>query len=194
MKQIGTIIAVCGLTILCTACGVLQAVALKDCQYSYHEVKNITFMDKPANELLSVSGIALVTKALLGKTETVPLGFTVHIDVENPNKTTAGLERLAYIVSLDDFQIASGNTEQSLIVVGQGKADLPLRLVVDLKTALQGEQRQVLTKTLKNFLGMTADPVEVTVQLRPIVRFGTGVINSPKYIPIHFTYSGKNAQ
>jgi len=182
------------LLLLLPSCSLLQAVALKDCDYSYHNISDVRFMDMSTSELKSFSGIAAVTKALLGKTETVPLDFTVHLNVHNPNKTTAALERLYYIVSLDSVEIAAGSTDESLIVVQDATVDMPLKLQVDLKTALKGEQKQVLINAVKNFVGINTEPTEVLVQLRPIIRFGSGVINSPKYIPVRFTYTGKNGE
>lgn len=173
---------------VCVSCSVLQAVALKDCNYEYKEVTDISFLGYKGKDILSFGGAAAVTKALLGKTETAPLGFTVHINVTNPNKTTAALERLNYKVSLDSVEIAEGQTEQSLVVISGQTVDLPLGLSVDLKSALQSEKRATLVKAVKNLIGMTAEPTEVKVQLKPIFRVGSGVIASPTYIPVTFLY------
>lgn len=174
-----------------TSCSLLQAVALKDCTYDYKEVTDVGFLGYKGKDILSFSGAAAVTKALLGKTETAPLDFTVHINVTNPNKTTAALERLHYKVALDSVEIANGQTESSLVVISGQTVDLPLKLSVDMKTALQGDKRQTLVKALKNFIGMSSDPTQVTVQLKPIFRMGSGVVASPTYIPIQFNYPEK---
>ena len=63
------IILLLGLTV--SSCSILQAVHLKDCTYEYEKLSDMTFLGMPKGDLLSISGIAKVTKALLGKTETV---------------------------------------------------------------------------------------------------------------------------
>lgn len=177
-----------------TSCSVLQAVALKDCTYSYREVSDIQFLNMKQDEIVSFNGISAVTKALLGKTETVPWGMTVHINVTNPNNGTAALERLYYKVSLDSVQIADGQTEQSLVVVSGQTVDLPLKLSVDLKNALQSDKRAVLGKALKNVVGIGKEPTEIRVDLKPIFRFGSGLVASPAFIPVTFQYPDKKSE
>lgn len=190
MKKL-TLWILCAAAAVMTSCSLLQAVALKDCTYAYKEVTDVSFLGYKGKDILSFSGAAAVTKALLGKTETAPLNFTVHIGVTNPNRTTAALERLHYKVALDSVEIANGQTESSLVVISGHTADLPLKLSVDMKNALQGEKRQILVKALKNFIGMTSEPTNVTVQLKPIFRMGSGVVASPAYIPVKFSYPEK---
>lgn len=184
---------VCGLlALLLPACSLLQAVALKDCNYTYDKLSDVSLCGYQGKDMVSIGGIAAITKALLGKTETIPLDMTIHMNVENPNQTTAALEQLYYKVALDSVEIAQGNTTQGFTVPGGETAKLPLRISVDLKQSFTGEKRTVLTKALKNMAGINADPTEVTVQIRPTVRLGSGVVTSPRYIPIRFMYTGKN--
>lgn len=182
----------CGLlALLLPACSLLQVVALKDCKFTYDKLTDISLCGYQGKDMVSITGIATITKALLGKTETIPMDMTIHLNVQNPNQTTAALEKLYYKVALDSVEIAQGNTSQSFIVPGGETAKLPLRISVDLKQSFTGERRTVLTKALKNMAGISSDPTEVNVQIRPTVRLGSGVVTSPKYIPIRFTYTGK---
>lgn len=181
-------------SIVLAGCSIMQAVALIDCNYSYGSVSDFSFMGLKGKEMASISGLATIGKALLGKTETAPLGMVVNLVVENPNKQTAAIERIYYKVHLDTVLIADGNTASEFIVAGGTSATLPLPINVDLKTALKGSSRTALVKALKNMVGINADPTEVTVDIKPVVKVGNGTISTPKYIPIHFTYEGKNEE
>lgn len=185
-------IACIALAACMTACSLLQAVALKDCNYSYNKVSDITICGLSHNEMLTFGGIATITKALLSKTEPLMLGMKVHVNVENPNQTTAALNQLYYKVALDNVEIAEGNTTEPFSVPGGTTAVLPLQISTDLRTTLTGDKKTVVTKAIKNMAGIDADPSLVTVQIRPSIRIGSGSITSPTFIPISFEYSGKN--
>lgn len=183
------IILLLGLTV--SSCSILQAVHLKDCTYEYEKLSDMTFLGMPKGDLLSISGIAKVTKALLGKTETVPLGFTVHLKVSNPNSSIAAMERLYYSVSLDSIHIADGSVTEPFVVVGNSSADLPLKLDIDLKQVLNGESKPTVTKVIKQFIGMESEPTQVNVLLRPVIKVGGTSMGVPKGIPLSFMYGGK---
>lgn len=191
MKKTVFFIGVLVLVATLSACSILQAIALKDCNYSYSRISDIRLMELSGSDMLTVSGVSTIGKALLGKTETVPLSMIVHVKVENPNKTTAALEQLLYKVELDSVEIGGGCSTEAFLLPGGETKELPLHMRVDLKTALVGERRTVLAKAVKNLVGINAEPTLVTVRLRPTVRFGSSSITSPKYIPISFEYGGK---
>lgn len=148
-------------------------------------------MGMTGKERRTIAGIAQVTKGLLGKTDKVTLGCTIHLNVTNPNKKTASMDRLFYSISLDSIQIAEGNNMTPFIVVGESTADLPLIINVDLKTIMQQHSRATVVNTLKNFLGMSDTPTLVTVNLRPVIRVAGQSLAIPKSIPLTFEYGGK---
>lgn len=182
-----------GIVVMTTlaGCSILQAVALKDCTYSYDRISDVTFLNMQQKDIISVSGIAKTTMALLGKSSEVPLGFTAHMKVNNPNKKIASVDRIYYVVRLDTIQVASGCTTEPLIVPGETTVDLPLRFVFDLKTMLNSGAYPTLGNMVKNFVGIGDTPTDVTIQLKPVIRVGTVAMGIPKPIELHFPYGGK---
>jgi len=177
-------VLVCGCTVL------KQAVALKDCKYAYSRMSDVTFMDMKPAEMATFSGAAKLAMGLLGN-QPAPLGFTIHLRVANPNETTAAMESLYYKVSLDSVEVAEGSSMEPFMVVGGGEADLPLKINTDMKTLLQSDKRATVTKVIRNLVGVSNEPTDVTVQLKPSIRVGNGLLTSPVYFPIKFVYSGK---
>lgn len=173
------------------ACNVMQAIALKDCRYTYDRVTNVTFLGLPSDDLLSFTGIYRVGEALLGKSEEVPLGFTVHLKVDNPNKRIASVDKVFYTVHLDSIQVASGSTTEPLIVPGETQVDFPLRFVFDLKTMLKSGSYPTLAKLVKNFIGMGDESTQVTIGLKPVIRVGGVAVSMPKPVKLQFAYGGK---
>lgn len=174
----------CGCTVL------KQAVALKDCKYMYSRMSDVTFMDMKTQEMATFSGAAKLAMGLLGN-QPAPLGFTIHLKVTNPNETTAAMESLYYKVILDSVEVAEGSSMEPFMVVGGGEADLPLKINTDMKNLLQSDKRATVTKVIRNMVGVSSEPTDVTVMLKPTLRVGNGLLTSPVYFPVKFVYSGK---
>lgn len=176
---------------VCCGCTVLkQAVALKDCKYMYSRMSDVTFMDMKTQEMATFSGAAKLAMGLLGN-QPAPLGFTIHLKVTNPNETTAAMESLYYKVILDSVEVAEGSSMEPFMVVGGGEADLPLKINTDMKNLLQSDKRATVTKVIRNMVGVSSEPTDVTVMLKPTLRVGNGLLTSPVYFPVKFVYSGK---
>lgn len=185
----GVIILLAVITL--SSCSILQAVSLKDCTYSYDRITNVTFLGLESKDLVSITGIARTGKALLGQADEIPLGFTVHLRVDNPNRKMASVDRVFYTVYLDTIQVASGCSTEALIVPGESQVDFPMRFVFDLKTMLSSGAYPTLSRLVKNFIGMGDEPTIVRIHLKPVVRVGGVAMSIPKPILLTFPYGGE---
>ena len=174
-------------------CSLMQAIALKDCRYTYAKMTHVSFLGMTSADMLTQTGPAKLAVGLLGKSE-APLDFTIHLNVYNPNQTTAAMEALYYRVLLDSVQVTEGSMKESFMVVGGATEDLPIKLSVDMKALLHSDNRPVITRAIKNMIGLNADPTNVTVLLKPTVRMGSSLVTSPVFIPVNFTYTGKKTK
>lgn len=176
-----------------SGCHIFKAVNMAYCNYEYSSFDNLRFLNKSPRELLTISGAATVTAALLGKSETAPLDMTVHVQIINPDeKKTAELKELYYQVQLDSVYVGEGRSLQSITIGPKDTVDLPLQLGVDLKKVIKGEQKSVVTKAVKGMIGMTSEPTRVTLLLQPTIQIGkNGAYTYPKFIPVSFNIGGK---
>ena len=180
-------------TVFCGCTVLKQAVALKDCKYAYSRMSDIMFMDMKPAEMATFTGAAKLAMGLLGN-QPAPLGFTIHLKVTNPNEGIAAMESLYYKVSLDSVEVAEGSSMEPFMVVGNGgEADLPLKINTDMKTLLQSDKRATVTKVIRNLVGVSNEPTDVTVYLKPTIRVGNGMLTSPVFFPVKFVYSGKKS-
>ncbi|MCQ2348219.1 MAG: hypothetical protein MJZ65_03415 [Paludibacteraceae bacterium] len=191
MKHYTSIIVLLLAVIGLSSCNVMQAIKLKDCTYNYSHISDITFMDMTGKDRRSISGVTMITRALLGKTDKVTMGCTIHLKVTNPNKQTASMDRLFYSVALDSIQIAEGSNAEAFIVAGESTADMAIVLSVDIKTLMAQHSRATVINVLKNFLNMSDTPTLITVNLRPVIRIAGVSMAIPKAIPLTFHYGGK---
>ncbi len=177
-----------------SGCSIFQAVRLKDCTYQYTRISDVTFLEMNKQERRSIIGMVKIIKALTGFTETAPLAFTIHLKVTNPNRSIASLDRLYYAVSLDSIRVAEGYSTEPFAIPSEATADLPLHLSVDIKQLLNSDARPTVIKMLREFLGFDAEPTDILILLRPVVRVAGTPMGIPNAIPVHFTYGERDEE
>jgi len=173
-----------------SSCSITQAIKLKDCEYTYSHISDVTFMDMTAKDRKSIAGVTMMTRALLGKTDQIRMGATIHLRVHNPNKHTASVDRLFYSVALDSIPLAEGCLTDAFIVAGESTADMPIIFSVDVKELMKEHSKATMVNIVKNFLNMSDTPSHITVTLKPLIHVGSSAVAITKPIPIEFEYGG----
>lgn len=175
--------------LLVCGCSVFQALKLKDCTYEYSHISDVTFLEMTHSELVSIQGIARVTRYLRNPTEDVKVGFTLHLKVSNPNKGIASMERLYYTVCLDDsLQVAEGSVPENFTVLGGASANLALPLIFSMNQLFSGQGKASFRKLALNMINRGDSPSKITVNLRPVIRVGGAAMSVPNNIPLTFEY------
>lgn len=163
-----------------------------NCKYDYNSISSINLAGIDFNQGLSVTNIARATTLLSGRsTSSIPLNFTLNLDVTNPNQTAAYLNGLDYILSIDNIQFTTGSLSQTLNVPANDKGILPLGIGFDLATLLKGDSKDAVVGIVKNFVGIGDQKSNVTLQIRPTFIIGNRAVPSPAYIPVSFAFGGK---
>jgi len=167
------------------------AYTMTQCKYDYHSISNLTLSGMDLSKGVSLAYIPQITSILSGKASTVPLNLTLNLDVKNPNQSAALLNGLQYILSIDNVQFTNGTLNQSLNIPAGGNQLLPLQIGVDIATLLKGESKDAVQNIAKNFLGMSDQKSNVTLQLKPTFMIGGQPVVSPVYIPVSFSFGGE---
>lgn len=164
---------------------------LVKCDYSYNSISNLSISGMNASNGLSLTNIPKVISLLSGSASSIPLDFTLNIDVKNPNQGSALLNGMDYVISIDGIQFTTGSVNQALNI-GAGQTQvLPLTIGLDLATLMKGESKSAVTEIAKNFLGIGSKKSNVSVKLRPTFKVGESRIASPIDIPVNFSFGGK---
>jgi len=163
------------------------------CKYDYNSISSINLAGIDINQGLSVTNIARATALLSGggSTSSIPLNFTLNLDVTNPNQSAAFLNGLDYILSIDNVQFTTGSLNQTLNVPAGQKGLLPLSIGFDLATFLKGDSKDAVVGIVKNFVGIGDQKSNVSLQIRPTFMIGNTAVPSPAYIPVSFAFGGK---
>jgi LEA14-like dessication related protein len=169
----------------------LGAYNVTRCDYSYKSISNLMLSGMNLSSGLSATNITKIVSLLSGTATSIPLNFTLNLDVKNPNSTAAALSGLQYIINIDDMQFTTGQVNQALNIASGATQTLPLNIGVDLASLMQGNSKTAVANIAKNFLGIGSDKSNVTVQLKPTFMVGNTPITSPSYIPVSFSFGGK---
>lgn len=161
-----------------------------NCEYNYKSISGLTVSGINLSNGLSVTSIPKVTSILSGNASSIPLNFTLNLDVKNPNSSAAMMNGLQYIISVDDIQLTTGSLNQALSVESGQTKTLPIAIGVDLATLMKNNSKDAVVNIAKNFIGIGNKESKVFVQLKPTFLIGNVPITSPSYIPLVFSFGG----
>lgn len=165
---------------------------LINCEYNYKSISGLSVSGIDLSKGISASAIPKITSILSGTASSIPLDFTLNLNVKNPNQSAAMLNGMQYIVSIDDIQFTTGSINQTLNIGAGQTQTLPLTIGVDLASLMKNNSKSAVTNIAKNFIGMGSEKSNVSVQLKPTFMIGNVPVTSPVYIPVSFSFGGKN--
>ncbi|MDH8700724.1 hypothetical protein M2138_000055 [Dysgonomonadaceae bacterium PH5-43] len=197
MKKIITLVIV---AITMFSCNVAEQAAgyyqLTQCKYDYSSISGLTLNGINLQNATSLSSLTptnllSLTSAFSSSNGSLPLNFTLNLNVNNPGTTTALLSGMAYVLEIDGREMTTGFLDQALQVAGGSSAVLPIGMSFDLKKVLNGESLESIKNLAFNFAGIGSNTSDVTVKLKPNFNIGGKVISSPTYIPVSFQLNKK---
>jgi len=187
------IIALFSLALIMFSCDVgkslMGAYSLTQCKYEYNSISALSLggVNLSSDNLVS-SALALTS---MFTKSTLPLQFTLNLDVKNPGTQTALLNGLQYLLEIDGVEMTTGSMASKMQVAPGGSSLLPINLNFDLKKAMSGQSADAIKNLALNFVGMGSQATKVTFKLKPSLTVGGQQLQSPSFIPVSFTYGGK---
>ena len=191
MKNFVYCILIAVMLMLAGCAALLRAYNLKNCDYRYHSITNLTISDMNVSNGLNALMIPKVLAILSGNASSIPLQFRLNLDVQNPNSGAAAFQSLNYIISIDGIQFTTGNFSQAFHVAAGETKQLPMDIGFDIAELIKNNSRSAIENIVKNFLGLSNTSSKVTLQLKPSFKVGEQTFTSPVYIPVNFTFGGK---
>jgi Late embryogenesis abundant protein. len=180
----------------CYSCDVAQQVmgtyALTQCKYDYNSISNLQLVGVNLQNVKSLSSLNVLSAANLvaafsSPSGSLPLNFTLNLNVQNPNTQTAILNGLSYILEIDGQEMTTGVLNDRLQIAPNQAAILPISMAFDLRTVMSGKSLNAIKNLAFNFAGIGDASSNVTVKLQPSLNIGGQTLKSPTYIPVSFT-------
>lgn len=195
MKQkLSALLLIC-IAVMFSGCGVTNdltsAYNVTKCEYDYKSISNLTVSGVNLSNGISPLSVPKLLGILGGTASSIPMNFTLNLNVKNPNTTAAIMNGLQYIVSIDDIQFTTGHVDQTMNIAAGTTQVLPLNIGVDLATLMTNNSKSAVENIAKNFIGIGDTKSNVKVQIKPTFMIGGTPITSPVYFPVSFTFGGK---
>ncbi|HAH59745.1 MAG TPA: hypothetical protein DCL86_16510 [Bacteroidales bacterium] len=189
-----------GMSLIFSGCEVLdqisQTASLARCEFRLKTVDQLKLAGvniQQVNQLsdLSLSDAARITTAI-ATGGSLPLTFTLNVEAKNPNSSLAGMNRLDWILLIDDIEMVSGVNEDRLqIPANGGTSVLPLSIAINLKEALKGKSGEAIANFGLNLAGAGNRPTRITLKAKPTVIVRGQSIAYPGYITINNEFTSR---
>lgn len=166
---------------------------MTQCKYVYNSLSDITVsgINLSSGSALSALNLAKLTTVLAGNSSSIPVNFTVNMNVTNPNSSPALLNKLQYAVSIDDIHFTDGMLDQAIHIAGGETQTIPLTVGVDVATLMKSNSQAALLNIVKNIAGISGEKSTVSLSLRPTFNIAGQPVTSPIAIPVSFSFGGK---
>jgi hypothetical protein len=198
MKKSIFIILYVSISLCLLSCGVArqakQASNLASCEFRILGVGEVSVAGVQFDNIKSVNDLNLTDAALLMAglaSPTMPLSLRLDVGARNPNDSDAGLQRLEYILFIDDIQMTSGMLDTPVVIPAKSAQVIPVHMVVDLKQVLSGKSGTALVNFCLNLSGSGSVPSRFTIKLKPTIRAGGTTLTYPGYITVNTEYKSK---
>lgn len=171
-----------------------QVSALASCDFRILSVEHITLAGVAFEHVHSVSDLAMgdVAMILAGfASPTFPLSLQINLEVRNPNPKDAGLNRLEWIVFIDDIQMTSGFIDQPVTIPALTTSVVPVDVALDLKQVLSGKSANATLNFCMNLAGVGNMPTRFKIKLKPTVIIAGSALTYPGFITVNTTYTSK---
>jgi hypothetical protein len=190
MKKINYF-AIFFLSIFLSACSVLQQTseiaAFTKCEFRIESARNmrlagVNIQDKHSLSDLNIMEMTKIAGVLAGGT--LPLTFDLNVQVKNPNPGLAAMNKLDWILIIDDIEMTRGILNQRIEIPANTVTSFPVAMSLDLMKSLNGKSGDALINFALNLAGTGSRPTRIKLKAKPTIMIGTTPIEYPGYITI----------
>ncbi len=167
------------------SCDVLQQMAtFTKCEFKMNSLTDtklagVNIQNKSSFSDLTFTDAANVTKTLLGGE--LPLTFNLNIEAKNPNPATAAMQKMNWILYIDDNEITQGLLDQPINIPPGETTNIPLAIKLDLKKLLNNKTRNSLLNFAFNLADAGGYPTRVKLAIKPTINVAGIPIEYPGY-------------
>ena len=171
-----------------------RASNLANCDFRIISVDDINLNGVRLQNIQSVNDLNFSDIAMLmaGLTSPVlPLSLTLNLEGRNPNSREAGLNRVDWILFIDDNQMTSGILDQPITIPAKGSSTITVQVGMDLKPVLTGKSADAILNFCMNLAGVGNVPTRFKIKMKPTITVGSTRLKYPGYITVNTTYQSQ---
>jgi len=157
--------------VLFLGCSAAKLNRLKTCEYKYSGISDVVISGQKLDDLKTQKSAGFMGTSILGKLlfdKEAPMSFNVLIQVKNPNKKIATLDKIEWTALIQDKEFLSGIYNQHFEVKPGETALLSIPVSFDLKQQISGENGAAI-KTFGMAYLMNGSAKGLSLKIRPYV-------------------------
>jgi len=173
-----------------------QMATLTKCEFRLQSVNQLTLAGINVQSIKKFSDLSLIDAGKITASlasGTLPLSFTLNMEAKNPNRATAGITKIDWILLIDGIEMTRGLVEQQVTIPpNNGISVIPVKMNLDLKKALSGQSADAILNFGLNLAGVGNTPTRFTMKLQPTLNVASVPVTYPGYITIGTNFSSGN--
>ena len=194
MSKLKKVLIVFLMAIGITSCDLLNQAAqhanFANCKYSFESVDHIKMLDIQLRKGmtksdLNITQLASLTSSILKKQ--LPVSFNVNLNVNNPNPIPASMTKMDYIVSLNGKEVINTTLDKSISIGANTSSVVSIPIQTDLFQLFSGESADAIVNLAFKLAGVSSDPVNVGLKVKPYINIGNQQLPYPDYISLNKT-------
>jgi hypothetical protein len=200
MKKLISFSAILLTMMLLSSCEILeqaqQMANLTKCEFRLNSVDQLRLAGVNIQQVRQLSDLNFMDAAKITAAAAsggnLPLNFTLNVEVKNPNSAAAGLNKLDWILLIDDIEMTTGvNNQRVQVAANGGTAIIPLNIGIDLRQALQGKSADAIANFGLNLAGAGNRPTRITLKAKPTIMVGSQTISYPGYLTVQNEFTSR---
>jgi hypothetical protein len=161
---------------------------LSKCQFRVATVQDIALAGVNIQTIRRFSDLKVKDAAKVGAAlaaGNLPLTMTVNLEVKNPNKQLAAMNRLEWVAMIDEFDILEGLIGDRVEVQpNNGIATIPLAVTCNLRSVLKTLGKAELLDFGMGLTDASNRPTRVALKLRPTIMVGKHALTYPGWFTV----------
>ena len=167
--------------------------AFTKCEFRQKEISKMNLLDKDMLQVKSYTDLSFADAGKFGlayQQGSLPLNITYNLEVKNPHDKVAAMEKLDWIIAVDNKDYINGTTQQRVEVQPNGTAILPLSVSFDIRKALEKEQISSLFNIVAGLAGANQENARIQLKIKPRFIIAGITMGYPGYIKVGKTFKG----
>lgn len=161
---------------------------LGKCQFRIGTVTGITLAGVNIQTIRRFSDLNLRDAAKVGSalaSNNLPLGMTINMEVKNPNKQMAAMNRVEWVAMIDQYDILNGIVSDRIEVAPDGGiATIPLNVSVNLRSILKTLGKAEILDFGMGLTDASSRPSRVALKLKPTIMVGKHPVVYPGWFTV----------
>jgi hypothetical protein len=189
------------LAMILIGCGVAKQIQeaknFAKCEFRIRSIEGTRLGDVKIHNVKSLKDLSMKKAAeiamVLGS-NSIPLSFTLNLQAKNPNPENAAMNKLEWILFIDEYEMVAGVLDQKVEVVQNQIAEIPIQISTDLKEALKGKSRDAMVNLAFNVAGQGDNPTHILLKVKPSIEIAGVTIQYPGYIDVKMEFTAQQGK